>query len=227
VFRKLTIYCAVISGSIVSAAYAQSTAVSGLYQIVSGTNISCCGIGGSTRTPLPDQRQSFVRLTLNSQGGDATMTFLGQDMNTIFSVQGCPSGRIPFSFDHGFASSDQIVFFANRWYYNVSNSADTLRINGTLMFDSRFCSDLPNRFTHTNVVAVLMSSAAIRVSEVEICWDTVSNRTYQVQYRSTLTSNVWTNLGPPHKGDGSNDCIADRVLPGQPQRYYRILTLPQ
>ena len=40
---------------------------------------------------------------------------------------------------------------------------------------------------------------SIRVSPVELCWDTVTNNWYQLQYCSTLTTNVWvplsTNLG--------------------------------
>jgi len=101
-----------------------------------------------------------------------------------------------------------------------------LRIDGVLTTDPGGCSDLPYRFTHTNVVAVLMPAAAIHISEVEVCWDAFTNRTYQVQYRSTLTTNIWTNLGPPRPGNGSVDCINDRVQPGQPQRFYRILIVP-
>jgi hypothetical protein len=233
-FKKLTICFALISALTLSAARAQSTAISGLYQIISGTYSACCGIGGDFPSQLPNPEQSFIRLTVNSQGKDPTMTILGADMQTVFSVLSCPPGpRIPFRFDYGNAFSNWIAFhvdpgpMALSWNYSVSNSADALRIDGILSFDPGGCTDLPNQFRHTNVVAVLMPTAAVRVSEVEVCWDTVFNRTYQVQYRSTLTSNAWTNLGPTHKGDGSNNCVADKVLPGQPQRYYRILTLPQ
>jgi hypothetical protein len=232
-FRKFILCFALISAT-VTAARAQNTAISGLYQIVSGTFSACCGIGGDFRSSLPNPQQSFIRLTLNAQGSDPTMTILGEDMQTVFRVFSCPPGpRIPFSFSHGNAFSNWIAFHVDPgpmalwWNYSVSNSADSLRIDGILSFDPGGCTDLANRFTHTNVVAVLMPAASVHVSEVEVCWDTVSNRTYQVQYRSTLTSNAWTNLGPTQKGDGSNKCVADRVLRGQPQRYYRILTLPQ
>jgi hypothetical protein len=35
----------------------------------------------------------------------------------------------------------------------------------------------------------------IRASQVEVCWNSISNLTYQVQYRSDLTTNLWTSLG--------------------------------
>ncbi|MFI5224697.1 MAG: hypothetical protein ACHQX3_10760, partial [Nitrospirales bacterium] len=36
--------------------------------------------------------------------------------------------------------------------------------------------------------------ATIRASQVEVCWNSISNLTYQVQYRSDLTTNLWTSL---------------------------------
>jgi hypothetical protein len=51
---------------------------------------------------------------------------------------------------------------------------------------------VPNAFTHSNVVAVLMpkTSLSLRISEYQVCWRSYSNRTYQVQYRSSSTSNA-------------------------------------
>jgi hypothetical protein len=220
--------------SVISAppAPAQSTAHSGIYQIVSGTYWQIGGIV-PLRYSLPNEQQMFIRLSVNAEPRDPTMTILGADMQTVFSAMRCPpASRVPFSFDHGLVFSNRIVFhvdpgpYATWWNYTVSNSADSLRIDGILQFDPALCADLPNRFMHTNVVAVLMPTAAVRVSEVEVCWQSFSNRTYQVQYRSTLTTNMWTNLGPPRPGVGGTDCIADKVEPGQPQRFYRIIIVP-
>jgi hypothetical protein len=89
-------------------------------------------------------------------------------------------------------------------------------------------SDLPEMFTHTNVVAtiVAVAPATIRVSEVEVCWQSASNRHYQVQYRTSLATNGWANLGSPVAGNGATSCIADRLPQDQAQRYYRVLALP-
>jgi len=63
----------------------------------------------------------------------------------------------------------------------------------------------------------------IQVSQVEVCWSSQSNLTYQVQYRSELTTNLWTSLGNCLQGTGSRICISDPVVVGQPQRFYRVV----
>ena len=62
----------------------------------------------------------------------------------------------------------------------------------------------------------------IRASQVEVCWNSISNLTYQVQYRSDLTTNVWTSLVDCVRSVGSTSCIFDPVVVGQPQRFYRV-----
>jgi hypothetical protein len=63
----------------------------------------------------------------------------------------------------------------------------------------------------------------IRASQVEVCWNSVSSLTYQVQYRSDLTANLWTSLGGCVLGDGSVKCVNDPIVAGQPQRFYRVV----
>lgn len=65
----------------------------------------------------------------------------------------------------------------------------------------------------------------IRVSQVELFWLSRSNRLYQIQYRSDLTTNMWADLGTPLLGTGSTNALYDGVLIGQPQRFYRIVCL--
>jgi hypothetical protein len=64
----------------------------------------------------------------------------------------------------------------------------------------------------------------IGVADVQICWESKSNRVYQLQYRTTLTTNLWTDLGVPISGTGSNICSVQPVT--EPQRFFRVLTLP-
>ena len=66
----------------------------------------------------------------------------------------------------------------------------------------------------------------VRVSQVAVCWSSRSNRLYQVQFRSQLTTNAWISLGATVQGNGSTNCITDAIVPGQPQRYYRVEELP-
>ena len=71
--------------------------------------------------------------------------------------------------------------------------------------------------------AEFMLRAAIRVSQVEICWNSVTNATYEVQYRSELTTNIWTPLKQCVSGSASNTCVQDAVPTGAPQKFYRVI----
>jgi len=62
---------------------------------------------------------------------------------------------------------------------------------------------------------------SLAVSCIDLCWDTISNKTYQVQYKSNLTTNEWTNLGSPVVSTNLNTCITDSVR-GQERRFYRV-----
>ena len=67
---------------------------------------------------------------------------------------------------------------------------------------------------------------SIRVSQVEVCWQSATNISYQLQYQSALTGGQWTNLGTPFPGDGSRKCITDAIAESEPQRSYRTVTAP-
>ena len=212
----------------------QGAPASGLYEIISGTYSECCGIAGPLRSSLPNANQGYVSLTVDSQGSLASMTFLGKDMQTVFSILPCPPGDpIKFTFNYGFIFSNTIIFhvdpgpppYSENWTFTVSNSVDALRIDGTVGINAPSCADVPTRFSYSNVVAVLMPVPAIQCSEVEICWNAASNRIYQVQYQSALNTNAWTNLGSPVAGNGSTNCVPDKLMPGQPQRFYRVVPI--
>jgi major type 1 subunit fimbrin (pilin) len=66
----------------------------------------------------------------------------------------------------------------------------------------------------------------IRVSQVELCWPSRTNQVYQVQFRSTLTTNTWTDLGAAIPGSSPTTCTYDAVAPSSPQRYYRVVLSP-
>lgn len=64
--------------------------------------------------------------------------------------------------------------------------------------------------------------ASIRVSQVELCWDTILNNGYQLEYRSSLTTNLWTPLGAPVYGNGLPFCTNDNILRGESSKSYRF-----
>ena len=217
---------------------AENAPTSGLYQIISGRYIACCGIAGPVPEMLPDARDAFIELKVDPQSNLAQMKILGQDMQTVLAIpeEAC-RGRFEYVFINGTVFSDHIQFGSPilpplpglpSFNFVISNGTSGLSMNGTVSAPCPGGADVPELFTHTNVVATAVSMPAptIRVSEVELCWQTASNRNYQVQYRTNLATNGWANLGSPVAGNGSTSCITDKLSQDQPQRYYRVVTLP-
>jgi hypothetical protein len=144
----------------------------GMYEITSGDYIECCGLGGESRFILPSSSQRFVSLRV--QNNSATMTFLGADMQTVFSRAKCPGpGGINLSFDHGLIFPDKIIFHVDpspppdaiSWNYTVTASANELQIHGALNAAQQLCADVITKFTHTNVIATLLTPPRIQVTE--------------------------------------------------------------
>jgi hypothetical protein len=215
---------------------AQETPASGLYQIVSGDYTECCGIAGPRTYSLPDPDQRFIELTI--EGNTAQMSILGPDAQTIFRIpEDGPRDGFTFLLTNGVVFRDHIQFgtpapapgpVPDQLYfgYTASNVMDELRFDGGVVTPCPGCADFFTEFQHANVVAVRTPVVTVRVSEIEICWNASSNRTYQVQYLTALTTNGWTNLGAPVQGNGALQCVADKVSPGQPRRIYRVFTAP-
>jgi hypothetical protein len=149
--------------------------VSGLYRIVSGRYSACCGIAGNDfGYDLPTSQQSFVWFKVDQQSGVASMAFLADDLHTVFSTVPCPvGGEIAFKFKFGSVLKDRTVFHADPgpppyytyWYYTASNFPGMLRIDGTLGTASGQCADVPTRFGHSNVVAVLVPGPRLTLLE--------------------------------------------------------------
>lgn len=66
---------------------------------------------------------------------------------------------------------------------------------------------------------------SIEVADVRVCWTSRTGKSYQVEYRSSLTGDAWQPLGDPVPGSGGVDCIVDPVL-GKAARTYRVVELP-
>lgn len=162
----------------------------------------------------------------------AVPTVPGQEYVLAFSYANNPdapwaSGRVDVLGATTLLSRD--LFHRNSTKRNMGYS----RFRETFVADS---SSTALRFTHLDsptplgrglaLDAVAVTPAAllsIRVSQVEICWDTATNAWYQLQYRSAL----WTNQGVPLttdwvQGDGTRFCVNDAVFPGQDKRFYRV-----
>jgi hypothetical protein len=59
---------------------------------------------------------------------------------------------------------------------------------------------------------------------VDIEWQSVPNRVYQVQWASSIPSDTWFNLGSPTLARGPKTSVTDRMLMHD-KRFYRVLCL--
>ena len=65
----------------------------------------------------------------------------------------------------------------------------------------------------------------IHTTEVTLCWASEVGRLYQVQYSTTGRGQDWTDIGVPVRGNGTTNCVADRVPVGAERRMYRVVEL--
>ena len=114
---------------------------------------------------------------------------------------------------HGYGARYLFRFFA-------TTTTTTLKF-----LDTSTATDAVDILLDAVEVVRLNSHVQIAVSEVAVCWQTVTNAQYQAQYRSEATTNSWSNLGTVLQGNGSQMCLPDKIQ-GYQHRIYRVLTLP-
>jgi sulfatase modifying factor 1 len=89
--------------------------------------------------------------------------------------------------------------------------------------DASYYASTSFRLTTLPAVGVCLHStiALVDVSEVEICWESSPNLTYQVQYRTDLDTGVWIDLSPRVTATGPRMCVTHPV--DGPSRFFRVL----
>ena len=211
---------------------------SGLFQILSGRYAECCGIGGASVYPLPYGNQGFVELTVDSRSQRAQMAILGQDMHTVFQIPPLgPRAGFAFSLSNGMVFPDRIEFGGAfsppvpgqpPLSYTVSNSANSLRINGTLALSCLACADLPTQFMHTNVVATLLPAAPV-IEGLERDGPLLRFRftgeppyDYFIEFSESLPATQWLSLTNYRAKLQTIEAVVTDSLTNWPARFYRI-----
>ena len=220
---------AILSVATMPAGAAQSGITTNEYQINSGRYVACCGIAGPIVQQLPNSEQASVRLIIDHGSQSAQMLILGLDTSVAHELKGgrVQAGYIEFGMPgfpglppHGGGSV---------LHYIVSNTAAGLRFNGRIE-EPTIGADMFSSFTHSNVVATPIHidppPLTIRVSEVKICWPSIQDQNYLVEYFPAATGSGWAPLGPPVTGNGTTNCVSDSVTPGEVRRLYRVLVAP-
>lgn len=139
-----------------------------------------------------------------------------------FDAQGKSLGTFPIpasnnglsflgvSFDHPVVRHVRIVYGNSPLGPNDGNGTDVAVMDDFI-------------YGEPQAAATQSPLATIHVSQVEVCWDSKADQTYQVQYRSALTANLWMPLVECIRGTGSRMCIPDPVAEGQAQRFYQVI----
>src|SRR5258705_8075874 len=74
----------------------------------------------------------------------------------------------------------------------------------------------------TVAVEPIREQLRIRTSQVEISFESVSNKTYQVFYRALLNTNLWQPLNQPFLGTRERIFATDSISESEVQRFYRL-----
>lgn len=196
----------------------------------------------STAAPLPlSDMLTFDGIFLcgHPVAADDLLAYVNAGGNVYLAGVGVPEDDMskwnPFLQQFGLGFSNQgtgVADFSVASTHPIFAGVDHLYgVNGTSVVDLQPSNPI-NRVLVRNggtglfaVWGLERGQLSIRVSEVEVCWNTESNVSYRVEYRSTLTTNAWLPLGTNcYSGDGSIKCVYDAVPVGEPQRFYRLTT---
>lgn len=184
--------------------------------------------GSAWITPLPGPQTAptgdyFYTLTFDLSGFDpATASITGS----------LSSDNIPTILLNG-SNTDFVDPYVNQYQSLASFSITNGFLPGTNVLQFHVVNAPGQGGNPTGLLIANLSGTAnrsgegcpnpsIRMSEVEVCWPSVSNAVYQVDYRSELTTNGWLPLFTNLIGNGGPLCIYDKITAGQAQRFYRV-----
>jgi len=63
----------------------------------------------------------------------------------------------------------------------------------------------------------------IKVSVVDLCWQSATNGLYQVQYRTNMNASQWFDIGGILQGTGLQMCVPVDMPAGQAGKFFRVL----
>lgn len=150
-----------------------------------------------------------VAFTVGYYQGNKNMAVTGQVLSTNNIVLGSLTANAPTNV--GWAPEA-------RFRFTATTHASELIFRGT--------NATPNFDLLLDAVSVepAVRPLSIQHSPVQICWESKTNRLYQIQNRPALDTNLWTDLGSPIAGSGSIICNTQSVT--EPQQFFRVIALP-
>ena len=150
-----------------------------------------------------------------------------------------PGGVVAFGTDYGLSGHSVGTLIVTIYLSDGTTVSTSLSIAGRSQFLGFIGTEIQRIHLETdNAHYILLDNVAfettyrpvpdvsIRCSQVEVCWWSITNKRYQVQYQSDLTTGMWMDLGAPILGNGTTNCVTDTIVVGQPGRFYRTVELP-
>jgi len=247
-------WVAVLSFGVVSKVAAQGTVSNGGFEMlahpansivtlsVGTTNLpgwAVAGTGSLFHVTTPLQGWSFAALeghqfiSFNGNNVKLTQTLntvAGQSYEVSFSAgwfQGEAAMRVfgeVFSTNGNLLGSTNVAVPQTAGWVSPARFRFVAADKTVLQF--RSTNATPNVDLVMDAVSVepVVRPLSIQASPVQLCWASETNRFYQLQYKSELTSTNWTDLGPPMPGNGSTICTEQPVT--EPRRFFQAVLLP-
>ncbi len=178
-------------------------------------------LGGHLSTINDQAEQDWVFATFSSFGGTNRSLWIGLSDASQEGRFSWVSGE-PVSYTHWYPNQPDNAFGGENYVHMIPGG-----VGETPGFWNDLASPDNNRADFRplcGVVEVGLPSLTIEVSQVRLCWNSQTNKLYQVQCRSDLTTNQWVALGAPVQGDGTATCMTADVT--VPRRFYRLIVLP-
>lgn len=141
--------------------------------------------------------------------GVSTMRVIGEAVSTNGDLLGSLDVAAPTS--PGWASPSRFRFVA-------TSDQVMLKFRGT--------NATPNVDLVLDAVSLepVVRPVSIQAFPIQICWESQTNRSYQIQYKTNLASPDWLDSGSPVAGTGSTIC--SNQITADPQKFFRVILLP-
>jgi hypothetical protein len=179
-------------------------------------------LGGHLVTINNQAEQDFVYNTFANFGGVSRNLWIGMRRSA--------SNYTVFVW-----SSGQPVTYSN-WAYGEPNNCGGVETCGMIYGPAtgapgnwNDCTDAGTSGCDGSILAPLgvveldPLMVTISLATVNICWNSISNHHYQVEYESASTQNQWTPLGAPVLASALSTCVTDALT--SPARFYRVTRL--
>lgn len=155
------------------------------------------------------------------------LTSASRDTTNVSTFQYDVSGNLTRSASYVVADSDQDGM-ADVWenLFFTDRARDGLGdFDGDGMIDlAEFLADtLPN---NTNSLLRMDRTVTNTLVQTTVSWQSVSGKSYRVQFKNALTDVGWNDLPGNVTATGASTSKTDTTTTGQPERFYRVQVVP-